>query len=58
LGHSSNEAEAIAVSDWLTHQGWKDVFLDLDPGVQRAKFLALRVGIPGGVSKVLEALSS
>jgi formylglycine-generating enzyme required for sulfatase activity len=32
LGHSSaNEAEAIAVRDWLVDQGWNDLFLDLDP---------------------------
>jgi len=32
LGHSSaNEAEAIAVHDWLAEQGWNEVFLDLDP---------------------------
>jgi hypothetical protein len=32
LGHSSaNEAEAIALRDWLVEQGWEDVFLDLDP---------------------------
>jgi hypothetical protein len=32
LGHSSaNEAEAIAVHDWLIEQGWNDLFLDLDP---------------------------
>jgi formylglycine-generating enzyme required for sulfatase activity len=32
LGHSSaNEAEAIAIQEWLTEQGWDDIFLDLDP---------------------------
>jgi hypothetical protein len=32
LGHSSaNEAEAIAVHDWLIEQWWNDLFLDLDP---------------------------
>jgi formylglycine-generating enzyme required for sulfatase activity len=32
LGYSSaNEAEAIAVRDWLAEQGWNEVFLDLDP---------------------------
>lgn len=32
LSHSSaNNAEAIAVRDWLAQQGWDDVFLDLDP---------------------------
>lgn len=27
---SSNNAEAIAVRDWMASQGWDDVFLDLD----------------------------
>jgi formylglycine-generating enzyme required for sulfatase activity len=32
LSHSSaNEAEAIAVQDWLVEQGWDEIFLDLDP---------------------------
>ena len=32
LSHSSaNNAEAIAVRDWLAGEGWDDVFLDLDP---------------------------
>src|SRR6516162_7586672 len=32
LSHSSvDNAEAIAVRDWLKAQGWDDVFLDLDP---------------------------
>jgi formylglycine-generating enzyme required for sulfatase activity len=32
LSHSSvNNAEAIAIRDWMKAQGWKDVFLDLDP---------------------------
>src|SRR4029079_2388096 len=32
LSHSSaNNAEAIAVRDWMKAQGWDDVFLDLDP---------------------------
>jgi len=32
LSHSSaNNAEAIAIGDWLKKQGWDDVFLDLDP---------------------------
>ncbi len=32
LSHSSaNNAEAIAVRDWMQTQGWDDVFLDLDP---------------------------
>jgi hypothetical protein len=32
LGHSSaNEAEAIAIQEWLVEQGWDDIFLDLDP---------------------------
>jgi formylglycine-generating enzyme required for sulfatase activity len=32
LSHSStNDAEAIAVQDWLVKQGWNEVFLDLDP---------------------------
>ena len=32
ISHSSaNNAEAIAVRDWMAAQGWDDVFLDLDP---------------------------
>ncbi|GAG60022.1 unnamed protein product, partial [marine sediment metagenome] len=32
LSHShSNNAEAVAMRDWLNGQGWNDVFLDLDP---------------------------
>ncbi len=32
ISHSSgNNAEAIALRDWLIGQGWDDVFLDLDP---------------------------
>ena len=33
LSHSSaNNAEAVALRDWLEGQGWKDkIFLDLDP---------------------------
>jgi hypothetical protein len=33
LSHSSaNNAEAVALRDWLEQQGWKDeIFLDLDP---------------------------
>jgi conflict system STAND superfamily ATPase/TIR domain-containing protein/PDZ domain-containing protein len=32
LSHSSvNNAEALAVRDWLVEQGWDDLFLDLDP---------------------------
>ena len=32
ISHSSeNNAEAVAVSDWLATSGWNDVFLDLDP---------------------------
>jgi hypothetical protein len=32
LSHSSaNNAEAIAVRDWMRTQGWDDIFLDLDP---------------------------
>jgi TIR domain len=32
ISHSSaNNAEAIAVRDWMKTQGWDDVFLDLDP---------------------------
>lgn len=32
LSHSSaNNAEAIALSDWLRKRGWNDIFLDLDP---------------------------
>ena len=28
---SSNNAEAVALGEWLRGQGWDDVFLDLDP---------------------------
>jgi formylglycine-generating enzyme required for sulfatase activity len=32
LSHSSeNNAEALALRDWLKAEGWDDVFLDLDP---------------------------
>jgi hypothetical protein len=32
LSHSSaNNAEAIALRDWLIGEGWDDLFLDLDP---------------------------
>src|ERR1700757_4466426 len=32
VSHSSaNDAEAIALRDWLAGEGWDDVFLDLDP---------------------------
>ena len=32
LSHSSvNDAEAVAIHDWLAAEGWDDVFLDLDP---------------------------
>jgi TIR domain len=32
ISHSSaNNAEAIALRDWMRSQGWDDVFLDLDP---------------------------
>jgi signal transduction histidine kinase len=32
LSHSSKDNfEAIALRDWLASEGWKDVFLDLDP---------------------------
>ena len=32
ISHSSRDnAEAVAMRDWLATQGWKDVFLDLDP---------------------------
>jgi len=32
LSHSSaNNAEAIALRDWLVAEGWSDLFLDLDP---------------------------
>jgi TIR domain len=32
LSHSSaNNAEAIAIRDWMIEQGWNDMFLDLDP---------------------------
>ena len=32
LSHSSdNNAEAVAIRDWLAGEGWTDVFLDVDP---------------------------
>jgi hypothetical protein len=33
LSHSSqNNAQAVALYDWLGREGWKDeIFLDLDP---------------------------
>ena len=32
LSHSSeNNAEAVALRDWLKGEGWEDVFLDVDP---------------------------
>jgi hypothetical protein len=32
ISHSSaNDAQAIALCDWLAGEGWDDVFLDLDP---------------------------
>jgi TIR domain len=32
ISHSSrNNAEALALSQWLTQEGWDDQFLDLDP---------------------------
>ena len=32
ISHSSvNNAEAIAIRDWIEDQGWDEVFLDLDP---------------------------
>jgi WD40 repeat protein len=32
LSHSSaNNAEAVALRDWLRREGWDDIFLDLDP---------------------------
>jgi formylglycine-generating enzyme required for sulfatase activity len=32
LSHSSrNNAEALAMREWLASQGWNDVFLDIDP---------------------------
>jgi hypothetical protein len=32
ISHSSaNNAEAIALRDWLVFEGWSDLFLDLDP---------------------------
>lgn len=32
ISHSNvDEAEALAVRDWLVNKGWDDIFLDLDP---------------------------
>jgi hypothetical protein len=28
---SANNAQAVAIRDWLASEGWNDVFLDLDP---------------------------
>jgi formylglycine-generating enzyme required for sulfatase activity len=52
LSHSSvNNAEAIAIRDWMKGQGWDDVFLDLDPDRGLAAGdrwqAALRVAIAG-----------
>ena len=41
LSHSSaNNAQAVAIRDWLREEGWTDVFLDVDPDPE--------VGIPAG----------
>jgi hypothetical protein len=33
LSHSSdNNAETVAIRDWVAGEGWNEVFLDLDPG--------------------------
>lgn len=32
ISHSSTDnAEALALSDWMVAQGWDDLFLDIDP---------------------------
>jgi hypothetical protein len=32
LSHSSsNNAEAVALCDWLKREGWDDIFLDVNP---------------------------
>ena len=32
VSHSSdNNAQAVALASWLEHEGWNDIFLDLDP---------------------------
>src|SRR5665213_3498237 len=32
LSHSStNNAEAVAIRNWLSDEGWNDIFLDVDP---------------------------
>jgi hypothetical protein len=32
ISHSSaNNAEVVAIRDWLMREGWNEVFLDLDP---------------------------
>jgi hypothetical protein len=32
LSHSStNNAEVVALRDWLDNEGWDDIFLDIDP---------------------------
>jgi TIR domain len=36
LSHaSSNNAEAVAIRDWLREEGWSDVFLDIDPDPEK-----------------------
>jgi hypothetical protein len=38
ISHSSaNNAEALALRDWLVARGWDDLFLDIDPQLGRPK---------------------
>jgi len=41
---SANNAEAVGLHDWLAAEGWKDVFLDLDPerGIAAGRRLVAR----------------
>ena len=66
LSHSTaNNAEAIALRDWLVAEGWKDdLFLDLDPAARHCRRRALgaraqRGGAPlrGGAVPDLEGVA-
>ena len=71
ISHSSkNNAEALALSQWLTQDGWDDQFLDLDPqrgitagerclreGLKKVRLDALSSPWPSGCSSAQEQLS-
>jgi formylglycine-generating enzyme required for sulfatase activity len=51
LSHSSvNNAEAIAIRDWMKAQGWDDVFLDVDPEQGLAAGDAWQTVLPGAIA--------